>query len=272
MPFTLSHAAASLPFRRFKPVWPALIIGTFAPDLQYFVLISDEDRSGHHYPQVLLYTIPFALLVLWIFERVVKGPAIELLPSALQRRLKDKLEPLSFTGLRQFGLIVVWVVVGVATHLAWDQFTHAHSWTTSQWTLLRTMVHPPLFHSISVARLLQHLSTIGGLVVLAVWLADWYRRTPPAEQAHAEAFSPMLKATVILTMCAIALLCGYPLAMWRLANHPAPIRTLDIVVTTFVASTMVLCIQLLIYGLAITLSTRSHRAKETNGTSLAPKS
>ncbi len=98
MPFTLSHAAASLPFRRFKPVWPALVIGTFAPDLQYFVLISDEDRSGHHYPQVLLYTIPFALLVLWIFERVVKGPAIELLPSALQRRLKDKLEPLSFRG------------------------------------------------------------------------------------------------------------------------------------------------------------------------------
>ena len=54
MPFTLSHAAASLPFRRLKPVWPALVIGTFAPDLQYFILISDEDRSGHHFPDVLL--------------------------------------------------------------------------------------------------------------------------------------------------------------------------------------------------------------------------
>ncbi len=270
MPFTLSHAAASLPFRRFKPVWPALIVGTFAPDLQYFILISDEDRSGHHYPQVLLYTIPFALLVMWIFERVVKGPAIELLPSALQSRLQGKLEPLSFAGLKQFGSIVLWVVVGVGTHLAWDQLTHAHSWTASHWTILRTMVRPPLFHSISVARLLQHLSTVGGLVVLAVWLADWYRRTPPVEQIHAEAFSPTLKVTVLLTMCAIALLSGYPLAMWRLANHPAPIRTLVILVTTFVASTMVLCIELLIYGLAITLSTRSRRAMATQDP--APKS
>jgi Domain of unknown function (DUF4184) len=263
MPFTLSHAAASLPFRRFKPVWPALIVGTFAPDLQYFILISDKDRSGHHYPQVLLYTIPFALLVLWIFERVVKGPAIELLPSALQSRLQGKLEPLSFAGLKQFGSIVLWVVVGVGTHLAWDQFTHAHSWTASHWTILRTMVHPPLLHSISVARLLQHLSTIGGMAVLAVWLAHWYRRTLPAQPTHAEAFSSRLKAAVILAMCAIALLCGYLLAMWRLANHPAPIRTLVIVVTTFVASTMVFCLQLLVYGLAITMSTRARRAMAT---------
>lgn len=272
MPFTLSHAAASLPFRRFKPVWPALVIGTFAPDLQYFVLISDEDRSGHHYPQVLLYTIPFALLVLWIFERVVKGPAIELLPSALQRRLQDKLEPLSFAGLKQFGSIVFWVVVGVATHLVWDQFTHAHSNLASQWTLLRTTVQPPLFHTISVAHLLQHLSTIGGLAVLAVWLADWYRRTPRAPQLEAESFSPTLKATVTLTMSAIALLAGYPLAMWRLAHRSAPTRMLVIVVTTFVACTMVLCIQLLIYGLAITLNSRARQAASPNHTNAAPKS
>ncbi|HZD33054.1 MAG TPA: DUF4184 family protein, partial [Candidatus Angelobacter sp.] len=94
MPFTLSHAAASLPFRRFKPVWPALVIGTFAPDLEYFVRVSDEDRSGHHFPFVLLFTLPFALLVLWVFEWVVKRPAIGLLPSQLQHRLQDKLEPL----------------------------------------------------------------------------------------------------------------------------------------------------------------------------------
>ena len=78
MPFTLSHAAAALPFRKFKPVWPALVVGTFAPDLQYFIWISDEDRSGHHFPQAVLYTLPLALLVLWVFEWWVKssGPRI----------------------------------------------------------------------------------------------------------------------------------------------------------------------------------------------------
>src|SRR5664279_3640834 len=106
MPFTLSHAAASLPFRRLKPVWPALISGTFAPDLQYFIQLSDDDRSGHHFPDVLLFTLPVALLVLWLFEWVVKGPAIELLPSGWQRRLHNKSAPLSFLGWRQFGSIV----------------------------------------------------------------------------------------------------------------------------------------------------------------------
>ena len=81
MPFTLSHAAAALPFRKFKPVWPALVIGTFAPDLQYFIWISDEDRSGHHFPGiVLLSRFPWRCCCCGCSRRFVKGPAIELLP------------------------------------------------------------------------------------------------------------------------------------------------------------------------------------------------
>lgn len=263
MPFTLSHAAASLPFRRFKPVWPALVIGTFAPDLQYFVLISDEDRSGHRFPEVLLVTIPFALLVLWVFEYVVKRPAIELLPSSWQRRLHDKLAPLSFAGWKRFTSIVLWVLVGIATHLAWDQVTHAYSRLASHLTLLKTMLYLPVFHSISLAHLLQHISTVAGLAILAVWLAAWYRRTAPADQPQSEGFSPALKATVLITMSTIAVLAGYPLAMWRLAQRPTPASLFAIVGTTFVASTMVFCAQLLIFGLAITLNARARRATVT---------
>src|SRR5450432_3949211 len=179
MPFTLSHAAASLPFRRLNPIWPALVIGTFAPDLQYFIWISDEDRSGHHFPDVLLFTLPFALLVLWVFEWVVKGPVIELLPSGLQRRLRDKTEPLSFSSWRQFGLIVLWTAVGIATHVGWDQFTHSYSELAAHWNLLRAVLPLPSGHSIQFAHLLQHISTIGGIAVLAVWFIAWYRRTTP---------------------------------------------------------------------------------------------
>src|SRR5208283_2115341 len=127
MPFTLSHAAAALPFRRFKPIWPALVVGTFAPDLQYFIWVADEDRSGHHYPGVLLISLPLALLVLWILEWIVKAPLLELFPSGLQLRLQDKLEPLSFRGWRRFGSILLWICVGILTHLVWDQFTHENS-------------------------------------------------------------------------------------------------------------------------------------------------
>ena len=132
MPFTLAHAAAALPLRKLKPVWPALVMGTFAPDLQYFIWISDEDRSGHHFPGVALVTLPLALLLLWVFERYVKGPAIELLPSAVQRRLQNKLEPLSFRGWKRLALIVLWMAIGIMTHVFWDSFSHSHTWPAEQ--------------------------------------------------------------------------------------------------------------------------------------------
>src|SRR5664279_5413550 len=225
MPFTLSHAAASLPFRRLKPVWPALVIGTFAPDLQYFILLSDEDRSGHHFPDVLLFTLPVALLVLWLFEWIVKRPVIELLPSGVQRRLSDKTEPLSFSGWRRFGLIVLWTAVGIATHLGWDQFTHSYSEVAMRWGVLRSTVQLPLGHTIKFAHLLQHISTIGGMVALALWFVAWYRRTPP-EPDPGDEFSPWLKLSLPLAMLVIAGLVAYPIALLRLASHVQPITQL----------------------------------------------
>ena len=115
MPFTLSHAAAALPFRRFKPIWPALVIGTFAPDLQYFIWVSDEDRSGHHYPDVLMFTLPLALLVLWLFECIVKGPSHRILAQrmAAETSGQDR-APLSFRGWQRFRPIMFWIAVGTA--------------------------------------------------------------------------------------------------------------------------------------------------------------
>jgi uncharacterized protein DUF4184 len=262
MPFTLSHAAASLPFRRFKPVWPALVIGTFAPDLQYFIWISDEDRSGLRFPDVLLFTLPFALLVLWVFEWAVKDPAIDLLPRGVQRRLHDETEPLSFSGWRQFGLIVLWIAVGIATHVGWDQFTHSYSQLATYWGVLRVPVPLPLGHTIQFAHLLQHVSTIGGIAALMVWFAAWYRRTSPAATSKEE-FSARLKITLVLTMAAVAGLLGYPIAVLRLAEHPPPIKPIYFVVTAFEAMTLVFCLELLIYGLALTMNARLRRLPAT---------
>jgi uncharacterized protein DUF4184 len=259
MPFTLSHAAASLPFRRLKPVWPALVIGTFAPDLQYFILLSDEDRGGHYFPEVLLFTLPVALLVLWLFESIVKGPVIELLPSAVQRRLQDRAERLSFSGWRQFALIVFWTVVGITTHLGWDQFTHSYSELAMRWDVLRAIVPLPLGHTINFAHLLQHISTVGGMVVLAVWFVAWYRRTSPAP-ASGDEFSPQLKIGLPLAMAVIAGLMAYPIAILRLAGHVQPIKPLHLMVTIFEATTLVFCLELFVYSLTLTMSARFRRA------------
>ena len=259
MPFTLSHAASALPFRKLKPVWPALVIGTFAPDLQYFIWISDEDRSGHHFPGIVLLAIPLALLLLWLFERCVKGPAIELLPDNLQRRLQDKIQPLSFWGRRRFASIVIWIAVGIATHVLWDSFTHFSSWIGERWSFLHQTVQLPFHHHPMVYKILQHGSTVFGILILATWIAAWYRRTSPVPRASLRQLSTFRKLTIVSSMAVIASLAGYPLAIHRLADHEPPINHLFFVVTVFEAISLLFCTELLLYSLARISTARSRR-------------
>jgi len=249
MPFTLSHAAAALPFRRLRPVWPALVMGTFAPDLSYFIWVSDEDRSGHHFPDVLLVTLPLALVVLWIFEWIVKGPAFELLPRALQRRLQDKTAPLSFLPWSRFVAIVLWLTVGIATHLVWDSFTHSHTWMTAHWRVLTEPVMVPFLHPIALIKILQHLSSVGGLLIVAAWLGAWYLGTAPAPESAAREFPALVKGGLVGLMLIVASISGYCYARFMLAGHEGPISPLSFVATVFEAITLVLCIELVVYGL-----------------------
>ena len=64
MPFTVSHAAAALPFRRARLVTSALVVGTMAPDFEYFLPLKTHDTFGHTFPGILVLTLPVALLVL----------------------------------------------------------------------------------------------------------------------------------------------------------------------------------------------------------------
>jgi ABC-type multidrug transport system fused ATPase/permease subunit len=186
----------------------------------------------------------------------VKGPVIELLPSGIQCRLQDKLEPLPFRGWKQFGLIVLWICVGIATHLVWDQFTHSYSWLPSQWTWL-TSVSVPFLHPMPLTKILQHVSTVLGLAILFVWLLAWYRRTPPLPIADSREFPGLVKVAIVFSMGALALLIGYPLAIFQSMDRP--LSWLTMIATIFVAVTFVFSTELLVYGLAFRLATRSRR-------------
>lgn len=125
--------------------------------------------------------------------------------------------------------------------------------------LLRLMVQLPFGHRLAVAHLLQHFSTIGGFLILCWWVAAWYQRTSPEEHFRAAEFSPAFKIATALTMAGIALMLGYPLAVIQLARHVEPVRRLAFIVTVFEAVTLVFCAQLILYGLALTVSTRWRR-------------
>ncbi len=200
MPFTLAHTVAALPLRRFRLVPSALVVGTIAPDCEYFLRFAARGGYGHTIPGAFLLSLPLALLVLWMFHAVVKEPLVRLFPEAIRSRLTAQTGRFRFGGVARFLQIIVSALVGIATHILWDSFTHDHMWPIRHWHLLRRPVLVPVLGNIPVYRVLQHASTIVGMLILCVWFVAWYRGAEPhpiREQAEISSLRKWLIASSI---------------------------------------------------------------------------
>jgi hypothetical protein len=173
VPFTLSHPAAVLPLAR-RPLAPsALVAGSVAPDVFWFVprLPGVGLTKTHELTSVLWLDPLIALVLLAFFQVVLKRPLLALAPKPLAERL-----PRDFSWKRP-GWIALSLVLGAATHVGWDAFTHEND----GFAFLRT----PLVTGVDVGRLIQLVSTIAGAAILVWWLVRWYRTAPtgPAPRA-----------------------------------------------------------------------------------------
>jgi hypothetical protein len=170
VPFTLSHPAAVLPLARRPLVPSALVAGSVAPDVFWFVpRLPGVGLSKTHELVSALWLDPLiALVLLAVFHVVLKRPLLALAPRPLAERL-----PRDFRWGRP-GWIGLSLVIGAVTHVGWDAFTHEND----GFAFLRI----PLVTGIDVGRLIQLVSTIAGAVILVWWLARWYR-TAPTEPA-----------------------------------------------------------------------------------------
>jgi hypothetical protein len=182
-----------------------LVIGTFAPDFEYFLHFSHSGRFGHTLLGSLVLTLPVALVVLWIFHTFVKVPVVMLLPDPLRRRLADHLGKFHFGGAARFLLIVASVMVGIATHLLWDSFTHSRSWLYFHWAFLRQPLFLPIVGPVPCYKVLQHASSIVGMLILAFWFVRWYRTTEPSQQALSPSPSPARRVAIISAVAIVAL-------------------------------------------------------------------
>src|SRR5579883_3328227 len=102
MPFTLAHPAIVVPLARWRPrVFPltALVVGSMSPDFEYFVYLRPIRTIGHDLMGIPLLCVPSGLLVLLLFEYLMKRPMILLFPQAHRCRLLRSPAPLAFTPL-----------------------------------------------------------------------------------------------------------------------------------------------------------------------------
>ncbi|MGP0020587.1 MAG: DUF4184 family protein [Candidatus Sulfotelmatobacter sp.] len=249
MPFTLAHAAAALPFRRWRLVPSALVVGTFAPDFEYLLRFSARGRFGHTLAGSFLLSLPLALLVLWIFHAFVMRPTVALLPEAFQRRLQDHLNEFRFGGASRFVLIVASILLGIATHLLWDSFTHSATWPYRHWSVLRQPFTMPIVGPIPLYKILQHGSTIAGIGILAAWLVLWYRTAQPSAQFE-KSLSSRRKAAVIAVVTTVALVGAVARALSRTGVPSGHSAFNKFVVQATVTAMALVWWQLVAYGFA----------------------
>ena len=260
VPFTPAHAAAALPFRRFRLVTSALVVGTFAPDFEYFIRLAPRGGFGHTLLGAFVLSLPLALLVLWIFHAFVKRPLTSLMPNGIQDRLASYLDKFRLFGSRRFAWIVISILLGIATHIFWDSFTHPTMWLYRHWSFLRQTLRLPMVGPVLYYQLFQHSSTILGLGILGAWLLHWYRATVSGDQSRIGRLSRAHRLFITAVIATIALLGAAIRAIVGVGppfHHGALEGFVGVAVCTFIALTWW---QLVAYGLFSALR-KSSKAK-----------
>jgi hypothetical protein len=249
VPFTLAHAAAGLPFRRTRLILSALILGTFAPDFEYFLRLVPGGHFGHTLPGIFVLDLPLSLVVLWLFHTYMREPVVTLLPDSIQCRMFQGPRTFRFWGPARLALVIGSILVGVGTHILWDSFTHPTFWLYHHWDVMRQTVRLPVVGTVQYYKLFQHGSTVAGSAVLLIWFVHWYRTTIPDQRVLVGTSSLATRRGLIAFLTLIALFGALIRALVGVGvpNNPRMAGTFvgEAVVTTIT----LIWLQLLAYGI-----------------------
>ncbi|MGQ0429361.1 MAG: DUF4184 family protein [Gammaproteobacteria bacterium] len=171
MPWTVSHVAAILPFRRWCPArlsFVALVIGSMSPDFAYYLGQSEIADFAHSLPGLFVVALPGALLVIaaaWLLRDLLGVPLPQPHRIALQQAFASLSRDLNW---RRGIALAASILLGAATHAAWDSFTHATGLPVERSELLQRELLRIGSWNVETYSYLQHASTLFGIVVLAV--------------------------------------------------------------------------------------------------------
>lgn len=199
MPFTPTHVLAILPFascRRLGLPLSALVIGSMVPDLPLFVPLSPDYGTTHSAAGIFGACLPLGLAGFLGFQGVMKRPLRSLLPPAVQSRCAAVGQGRFPLNGRSLAAASAAVVIGAATHVFWDSFTHRGRWGTRQLPGLNEVALTIAGHDVPGFKLLQYGSTLVGLPLLALGFWVWLSRRQPApalKPDRQEAEAPVLK-------------------------------------------------------------------------------
>lgn len=178
MPFTPSHVAAALPFMRTPLLPAAVVVGTMAPDIPYYVPLFVSRELSHSLLGLVTFDLAMGLVGVLLWWLVLREPVVDLLPRAIGSRIpaagRLAWRPAGWGWPLTAAVLVLSLLIGGVTHLLWDSFTHP-GWVADHLGVLRVQLGPLL-----VEKWLQHASTVVGLVIVVIWSVRRLRTLVPA--------------------------------------------------------------------------------------------
>ena len=212
MPWTVSHAAAVLPLRRFSPRpldFAALVVGSMTPDLGYYIGAFDLATLDHTLAGSFLVGLPVGALLLVAFYVFAK-PVCYALPQPHRQALLPLCPRIGGLRPTRWPILLLSLLLGIWTHNFWDAFTHEKGWFVERIAWLRD----PMVHigstTFGLPFVLQILSTLIGFAIVATVYYFWLRREP-ARAVTEE--SDRWRYLAGFAICAFAFLVSLPAAV-----------------------------------------------------------
>jgi len=172
MPFTFfAHQAAVLPIKMARPravSGTALVVGSMAPDFEYFLRGYPSGEFGHTLAGQFLFCLPLSLAVYWLVTRVIALPLAAQLPDLGDFHLRDyaalAVQP---RAPAYWFVVALSALAGSFSHVAWDSFTHWHGAVVRAFPVMQVALFYLGGVPVTTHKLLQYGSTLfGGLATV----------------------------------------------------------------------------------------------------------
>jgi hypothetical protein len=172
MAFTFAHPAAVLPLQKQKNRFhfTALVLGSVAPDFEYFLYVKPIQVTGHTLLGLVTTNLPWVFIVWLIYEAFVRDAFLRHLPEPFWGGAQQyRRAPQAIRHSREAWMFVYSALLGMLTHIVWDSFTHQSGLMVEAIPVLKQVILL-VGSQIPVYKILQHGSTVVGFFVIAWFL------------------------------------------------------------------------------------------------------
>jgi len=250
MPFTLAHPVAAVALRRKLGrfgVLSALVIGSITPDLHYFLPLAVDRDEAHSLPGIFWFDLPVGFTVYLVFHLLLKLPLLSLFPESFAGQVVTLVSPKSPLPKVPWIAVFISLFIGIVTHIIWDSFTHTESAGVSALPLLQMPLFSVDGHRVRICHVLQQISTVGGMVLLILWIKDWQRLTVAQHWRQPVLLSDK-ERSVILGSLIVAAVTFALLSEFFILSRSITIVTVQIALRTIVVTTIsTLCLFFFVY-------------------------